>query len=152
MKRTLLVSILLISLMVIATPIGFSANPPIPPTGYKFVGPAIEGDIHITPSLSTLGWVTATFVGKCGKTKFSIGPVDFGGSFDTTTPDVLMGQTLGRLGEQIPMDCATHKAGYDTEVRIIHVKEFREVVTSIGGNRTGSVITADIVAKYVVIQ
>ena len=142
MKKTLLVSILLISLMLIAIPVGYAANPPPPPPDMKYVGPAIEGTIHIAPSLCIEGWITATFVGECGKTHFSIGPGDFGGgSFDDITPESLEGQTLGLVGDLIPMDCAPRKVEYGTEVRIYHVGKFSKI---------GNVITAHIIAKFLV--
>jgi hypothetical protein len=141
MKKILLVSILLIPLMLTVVPIGYAGNPPPPPPDMKFVGPNIGGTIQITPSLCVEGWITATFSGKCECTHFTIGPVNFGGSFDTVTPDVLEGQTLGYVGDQIPLDCATKKAGYGTEVIIFNVTEFSKI---------GNVITAHIVAKFLV--
>jgi hypothetical protein len=141
MKKILLASVLLTSLMLIAIPTGYTGNPPPPPPDMKYVGPNIGGHITITPSLCTEGYIMATFVGKCGETHFSIGPAELGGGFDFVTPDFLEGQSLGYIGEQIPLECAPKKGGYDTEVRIVNVTEFSKI---------GNVITAHIVAKSLV--
>jgi hypothetical protein len=140
MKKILLVSILLIPLMLIVVPIGYAGNPPPPGPDEKFVGPAIVGTIQIQPG-GSLGGFTATFSGQCRGTDFSIGPFDFGASFDSVTPEILEGQTLGYAGDQIPLNCAPSKGGFDTEVRIFNVTDFKKI---------GNLITAHVVALSLV--
>lgn len=144
MKKILLTSILLFSLMLIAIPVVDAANPPPePPVDMKFVGPAIVGTIQITPALIE-GWITATFSGQCRGIQFTMGPFDFGESFEAVKPEYIEGQRLGFVGQgtnPIPLDCAPSKGGYGTEVRIFNVTQFTKI---------GDVITAHIVAMPIV--
>jgi hypothetical protein len=144
MKKILLVSVFLFSLMLIAAPIGFAGNPPPPGTDQKFVGPAVVGTITITPG-GIFDGISAIFSGHCRGIQFTLGPRDFGGSFDAVTPELLEGETLGYVGEGegdiIPLDCAPSKGGFATEVRIFNVTHFSKI---------GNVITAHVVAMSLV--
>jgi len=139
MKKILLVSVFLFSLMLIAAPIGFAGNPPPPGTDQKFVGPAVVGTITITPG--EFNGIQALFSGHCSGIQFTIGPTWFGGGFDAVTPELLEGQILGSAGIQIPLDCAPSKGGYETQVIIYNVTHFTKI---------GNVITAHVVALFLV--
>lgn len=137
MKKILLMSVLLFSLMLIVVPVGYAANPP-PPSNMKFVGPAIEGTITIMPGCNP-GEIIAIFSGHCLGMKFAIGPYSYLGNLEDVTPELLEGQTLGYVGDQIPLGCAPRK--YDTEVRIFNVTDF---------NKIGELIIAHVFAKFLV--
>jgi len=146
MKKILLMSVLLFSLMLIATPIGFAGNPPPPGPDQKFVGPAVVGTITITPGITPGGssdGIQALFSGHCSGIQFTIGPTWFGGSFDAVTPELLEGQILGYAGTEnsVPLDCAPSKGGYETQVIIYNVTHFTKI---------GNVITAHVVALFLV--
>jgi hypothetical protein len=140
MKKILLVSVFLFSLMLISVPIGFAGNPPTPGTDQKFVGPAVVGTITITPG-GSLNGVVATFFGHCSGLQFIIPTTDFGGSFDDVTAEYLEGWPLGSAGIQIPSDCAPSKGGYESQAIIYNVTHFTKI---------GNVITAHVVALFLV--
>jgi hypothetical protein len=140
MKKILLLSILLFSLMLIVVPVGYAGNPPPPPPTMKFVGPAIEGRITIMPGCYE-GEFIATFSGHCPDIQFAIGPISYLGDLEAVTPELLEGQTLGFVGDQIPLECAPRKGGYGTEVKIFNVTHF---------TRIGNLIIAHVVAKFLV--
>lgn len=141
MKKILLLSVLLFSLMLIVVPVGYAGNPPPPPPDMKFVGPAIEGTIMIMPGCNQ-GEFIATFFGHCPGIPFAIGPNSYLGDFEAVTPELLEGQNLGYVGDQIPLECAPRKGGgYGTEVKIFHVTHFTKI---------GNLIKARVVAKFLV--
>jgi hypothetical protein len=139
MKKILLLSILLFSLMLIVVPVGYAANPGIP-SDMKFVGPAIEGTITFMPGCGE-GEFIAIFSGHCLGMKFAIGPTTILGNLGDMTPELLdlEGRLLGTVGDLIPLECAPRKFG--TEVRISHVTDFTNI---------GELIIAHVFAKFLV--
>lgn len=93
MKKTLFVSIFLVSLMLISNQSGFAGEPGPPlGEGEHLVGPAIHGVLGLMPSLSVEG-TDIVFRGKCQHHPFSgfvpvyLGPIDL----TTVTADNLIG-------------------------------------------------------------
>jgi hypothetical protein len=147
MKKILLLSILLFSLMLIVVPVGYAGNPGPPGQGWKFVGPAIEGTITFIPGCN-VGEFIAIFSGHCLGIKFALGPYTILGNLEDMTPELVEYQTLGQVGDQIPLECAPRKSG--TEVRISNVTDFNKISIFSEGIIGGELIIAHVFAKFVV--
>jgi hypothetical protein len=120
MKKTLSVSVLLISLMLITTQIAYGGSNPPPelPPGYEYgqyMGPDITGTITVQLIMSgdTPYGTSLAFYGSCKKNLVEPDPsiiVDSGVLFDKATPEYLIGTCGGCKGPQqllftFPDDC-----------------------------------------------
>lgn len=93
MKKTLLVSIMLIPLMLIGVPICYAGNPlPLPPPFHEYgncIGPDVTGTL--TVEKTQIGSLNVTFKGTCKKFPVTATILDFGGQFEIITPQYLLG-------------------------------------------------------------
>ena len=131
MKKILLVSILLIPLMLIATPIGYAANPPMPPVaGERLVGPTTDGIIGIayTPgTLGTLGNADILLWGTCNNQAIQY---DF---FTPNVGDFVSGLTEDGLLYQrfmAPVGGFCNSSNSEKELIIVNVKKFYKSLSS----------------------
>jgi hypothetical protein len=139
MKKTLLMSILLIPLMLIAAPIGYGGNP-LPPLlpGSEYgncIGPDVTGTI-IVEKLEA-GGINVTFNGKCKKYPVTGSILNWGIPFESITPQSLLGTCgectaiVGCVGPQeliiaVPPDCYPNNKDvneYPVVYKVIHFIE-----------------------------
>ena len=106
MKKTLLVSILLIPLMLIVAQIGYAGNP-LPPLlpGSEYgncIGPDITGTLIVQYAGSA--GILVTFNGNCRNFPVNYSQVPFPIAFDLITPQFLLGTCGGCTGSSLTCD------------------------------------------------
>jgi len=143
MKKILLVSILLISSILITTPIGYAGEPgPGAGPGERLVGPTIDAIIGIRPTSIPNGCSDVVLSGICNGQPFAISkPCILPGDLTTTLGDYLVGQRIPLT--DIPTIC-NPKLGQ--ELMIVGVKNF--VNTGYNDPGAGQAI-ADVVLMFV---
>jgi len=141
MKKILLVSILLIPLMSIITPISYGGEPSFP---YTIQGPSIFGVLTLVNQRdqdgNELGYMTVTFRGFCRieYVKIKLCEWPLGGPFDLITPESLIHASLDFAG---PPDCRS-ECGGETLI-ITDIRKFKKI---------GDKVVADVVAKFAIPQ
>jgi hypothetical protein len=130
MKKILLMSVLLFSLMLIVVPVGFAGEPPLP--GESVVGPTMDGVVWITPSLS--GYIDGVFLGNCNGKPFVIY-----GQLPGSMPTEAWQLVNYRIDNHGPAGCRSALGGED--LIITAVKNF---------SNDGTRVLADVDLKFVI--
>jgi hypothetical protein len=127
MKKTLLVSILLISCMLISTQIAFAGEPgPGITPDEHLVGPAIDAVLGLMPGLTELDGTDIVFRGECQHHPFSgfvpgyLGPIDL----SMVTANNLIGWRVNLVSFPEIVIICDPKKGPRTEFIIVEVEKF----------------------------